>query len=193
MCVWMIIWRQYANFFLNSKSSSFSERLDWRYWRKRVDVPTFRRGRTCGRSCVVRWWIPSMVGRISWMWVWGRRRGWGLCSCRNRGWRWRQKPGLVLDLSKSIWMMVDAGKQHPFLVVGTTQNLVVIQIELITDTEPGEKMFSLICIYSDGIISRVLCYLCPHCWQAKHSKWYTFVLALITISKAGITLLQAEQ
>ena len=32
-----------------------------------------------------------------------------------------------------------------------------------------------------------------HCWQAKHSKWYTFVRALITISKAGMTLLHAAQ
>jgi hypothetical protein len=32
-----------------------------------------------------------------------------------------------------------------------------------------------------------------HCWQAKHSKWYTLFLALITISKAGITLEHAAQ
>jgi hypothetical protein len=32
-----------------------------------------------------------------------------------------------------------------------------------------------------------------HCWQAKHSRWYTLFLALITISKAGITFEHAAQ
>jgi len=32
-----------------------------------------------------------------------------------------------------------------------------------------------------------------HCWQAKHSRWYTLLFALITISNAGITLVQAAQ
>ena len=36
-------------------------------------------------------------------------------------------------------------------------------------------------------------YLWLHCWQAKHSRWYTLFLALMTISKAGITLAHAAQ
>ena len=193
MSEWLQIRRQNTKFFLNSESSSFSKRLDWRYWRKRVDVSAFWRWRTCGWSCVVRWWIASMVGRISWMWIWGSRRGWGLNSCRNRGWSWWQKPGLVLDLSKSIWMMMDAGKQHPLLIVRATQNFVIIQIELVANAKPDYERKIFKWFFWCQRQYCFLCYLCPHCWHAKHSKWYTFVLALITISKAGITLLQAEQ
>lgn len=34
-------------------------------------------------------------------------------------------------------------------------------------------------------------YLWLHCWQAKHSKWYTLFRARMTISNAGMTLLHA--
>lgn len=42
-------------------------------------------------------------------------------------------------------------------------------------------------------VSKIRDYLWLHCWQAKHSKWYTLLLARITISNAGITLVHAAQ
>ena len=68
------------------------------------------------------------------------------------------------------------------------RGLVVVQVELVTHAEPGDSTCKVDILCLDNSTHR-----CPHCWQAKHSRWYTLVLALITISKAGITLLHAEQ
>ena len=48
-----------------------------------------------------------------------------------------KKPGVIFNLSKTIWVVVKVGKQHPLLVVRPAQDLVLVEIELITNTEPA--------------------------------------------------------
>ena len=50
---------------------------------------------------------------------------------------WGKKPSVILYLSKTVWVVVKVGKQHPLLVVRAAQDLVLIEIELITNTEPA--------------------------------------------------------
>ena len=74
----------------------------------------------------------------------------------------RQEPGLTcLQLSNPIYkviiiwisvfnrmhyvpvqasgVMVNVGEHHPFLVVWPTQDLVVVQVELVANTKPGRE------------------------------------------------------
>ena len=51
-------------------------------------------------------------------------------------WRRRQQPSVILNLSKTVWVVVEVGEQHPLLVVWTTEDLVLVQIELVANTEP---------------------------------------------------------
>ena len=44
---------------------------------------------------------------------------------------------LVLELSKSVRVGVEGGKEHSLLIVSQAQDLVVQQVELVTHTEPG--------------------------------------------------------
>ena len=174
--------------FSDGESRSFTERLDRGDGRQRVEIATLGEGERQAGT-----WGAGAVGRITQSWARGRRgRGRGEGSC----WRlvrrlvrrlvWGKKSSVIFDLSKTIWVVVQVGKQHPLLVVGSTEDLVLVQIELITNTEPASRHLKPSRCWAGS-------YLCPHCWQAKHSRWQTFVLALITISKAGMTLLQAEQ
>ena len=48
-----------------------------------------------------------------------------------------KKPSVIFNLSKTIRVVVKVGKQHPLLVVRAAQDLVLIEIELITNTEPA--------------------------------------------------------
>ena len=48
-----------------------------------------------------------------------------------------EKPSVIFNLSKTIRVVVKVGKQHPLLVVRAAQDLVLIEIELITNTEPA--------------------------------------------------------
>ena len=77
---------------------------------------------------------------------------------------WGKKSSVIFDLSKTIWVVVQVGKQHPLLVVGSTEDLVLVQIELITNTEPASRHLKPSRCWAGS-------YLCPHCWQAKHSRW----------------------
>ena len=44
---------------------------------------------------------------------------------------------MILYLSKTVWVVVKVGEQHPLFVVRSTEDLVLIKIELITNTEPA--------------------------------------------------------
>ena len=191
------------NEILNSECRPLCEAFDRGYWGKRIKVCTFWMRGGGGRSAGA--WRRKGVARRMTVWrvrltvarVW---RGWGR-------WRWRRmrkrggsrghEPGLILDLSNSVRMLVEISKQNSFLVVRSTKDFVIVQIELVTHTKPDKIALSdwlfielEVSISSSGSEST---HLWPHCWHAKHSRWYTLVLALITISKAGITLLHAAQ
>ena len=65
--------------------------------------------------------------------VWGGRWWW-----RKRGGAGGNEPGLILDLSNSIRMLVEISEQNSFLVVRSTKDFVIVQIELVTHTKPDK-------------------------------------------------------
>ena len=54
-------------------------------------------------------------------------------------WRRRQQPSVILNLSKTVWVVVEVGEQHPLLVVRPTEDLVLVEIELVAHTEPERE------------------------------------------------------
>ena len=44
----------------------------------------------------------------------------------------------MLDLSYSVRMLVEIGEQNSFLVVRSTEDFVIVQIELVTNTKPDK-------------------------------------------------------
>ena len=44
----------------------------------------------------------------------------------------------MLDLSNSVRMLVEIGEQNSFLVVRSTEDFVIVQIELVTNTKPDK-------------------------------------------------------
>ena len=46
---------------------------------------------------------------------------------------------MILNLSKTVWVVVEVGEQHPLLVVWTTEDLVLVEIELVSHTEPERE------------------------------------------------------
>ena len=50
----------------------------------------------------------------------------------------REKSGLCFQLSKVVRVVLYICKQHSLLIVWSTEDLVVKQVELITNTEPDE-------------------------------------------------------
>ena len=72
---------------------------------------------------------------------------------------------MILNLSKTVWVVVEVGEQHPLLVVWPTEDLVLVEIELVAHTEPEiESVGGVVLIVPESD-------LWPHCWQAKHSRW----------------------
>ena len=55
-----------------------------------------------------------------------------------------KKPSVIFNLSKTIWVVVKVGKQHPLLVVRPAQDLVLVQIELVANTEPASRHVRLV-------------------------------------------------
>lgn len=55
---------------------------------------------------------------------------------RKRGGSRGHEPGLILDLSNSVRMLVEISEQNSFLVVRSTKDFVIVQIELVTHTKP---------------------------------------------------------
>ena len=50
-----------------------------------------------------------------------------------------KKPSVIFNLSKTIRVVVKVGKQHPLLIVRAAKDLVLIQIELVSNTEPASR------------------------------------------------------
>merc|ERR1711936_849886 len=44
--------------------------------------------------------------------------------------------GGLSELSKLAWVGGEGGKDHPLLVVGATQHLVIVKVEVVSNTEP---------------------------------------------------------
>ena len=128
--VWMMI------LILDGKSCSLCQGLDWRYGWQRVEVGTLGRCRSRG-------WGGVGIGgaREAARRCWGGRGGrwWRRLVRRSlTSWRRRRKETcLILDLGQSVRMMMNVGKQDSLLVVWTTEDLVIIQIELVSHTKPG--------------------------------------------------------
>ena len=59
------------------------------------------------------------------------------------GGRGGQQPGLGLELREAVWVLVQVGEQHPLLVVRPAQDLVVVQVELVTHAEPGDSTYTV--------------------------------------------------
>ena len=63
------------------------------------------------------------------------------------GGRGGQQPGLGLELREAVWVLVQVGEQHPLLVVRPAQDLVVVQVELVTHAEPGDSNCKVDVVY----------------------------------------------
>ena len=64
----------------------------------------------------------------------------GVAVVGRGGGRGGQQPGLGLELREAVWVLVQVGEQHPLLVVRPAQDLVIVQVELVTHAEPGDSM-----------------------------------------------------
>merc|ERR1711936_171145 len=50
--------------------------------------------------------------------------------------------GGLPGLSKLAWVGGEGGKDHPLLVVGSAQHLVIVKVEVVTDTEPVSTLLA---------------------------------------------------
>lgn len=111
---------------------------------------------------------------------------------RRRWWRTTSIEGVRLTFQHRV--VSHWGEYQAFLVVVFTEDFVFTQVESVSHAEPVKiDVFAWTTTLNCYTTIVFLVYLWLHCWHAKHSRWYTLLRALITISKAGITLLQAAQ